>query len=62
MKNEEIKDKIEQLVTAIGATGELLGATRDSLTRNGFTREEAVDICAKMLVGIMTNNGGAKND
>lgn len=58
MKNEEIKEKIEQLVTAIGATGELLGATRDSLTRNGFTREEAVDICAKLLVGVMTNNGG----
>lgn len=62
MENEEIQEKIEQLVTAIGATGELLGATRDSLTRNGFTREEAVDICAKLLVGIITNNGGAKND
>ena len=57
MSKDDINAKINGLVIAIGAAGELLGATRDSLLRNGFTREEAVDICAKMLLNMMKTKG-----
>ena len=60
MSNKEVEKKIEEVITSVGATGELLGVMRDALIKNGFTREEAVDICAKMIVGMLNNAGGAK--
>jgi len=60
MDQDEIKKKIDQLVTSIGATGEFLGVLRESLINNGFTRAEAVYICAQVLTGIMTGIKGGE--
>lgn len=38
-------DKLSELLTAIRAVAELMGVYRDSLMQNGFTREEAVELC-----------------
>lgn len=61
---QKIKQKIEELLVGVGAIGEFLGVIRDSLINNGkFTREEAVDMCTKLLLEIIvssTNNGEAQ--
>lgn len=62
MDNEDIKKKIEELVTALGATGEFLGTLRESLIAGGFSRSEAIYMCSNVLVGIITNIKGEKND
>lgn len=59
MGNKEIENKITEMITAIGAMGEFLGCTRDMLIKNGFTREEAVAMCATMLSNIVL---GAKQE
>ena len=51
--NEEIKNKIESLVTGIGATAEFLGVMRKALEANGFTREESVDMCTELLLAMI---------
>jgi hypothetical protein len=60
---KKIKQKIEELLVAVGGIGEFLGVIRDSLITNGkFTREEAVEMCAGLLRDLIlssTNNGGA---
>jgi hypothetical protein len=60
---KKIKQKIEELLVAVGGIGEFLGVIRDSLIANGkFTREEAVEMCAGLLRDLIlssTNNGGA---
>ena len=48
--NEEVKKRIEQLVTGIGATAEFLGVMRKALEANGFTREESVGMCTELLL------------
>lgn len=58
----EIKKKIEEMVTALGATGEFLGALRESLLLAGFSRQEAVYMCLNVLVGIITKLKGDNND
>ena len=62
MENDDIKKKIEELVTALGATGEFLGTLRESLIAAGFTRSEAVYMCSNTLVGIIRNMKGDSND
>lgn len=62
MENDDIKKKIEELVTALGATGEFLGTLRESLIAAGFTRSEAVYMCSNTLVGIIRNVKGDNND
>ena len=37
--------EIENIVDAVGALGEILGVYRDSLLKNGFTRNEAIVLC-----------------
>lgn len=60
MDQDEIKKKIDELVTSIGATGELLGALRITLINNGFARDEAVYMCAQVLIGMTTGNKGGE--
>ena len=55
---DEINKRIESLVTGIGVTGEFLGLLRKSLETNGFTREEAVGMCTKILLETLINNRG----
>lgn len=62
MDNDDIKKKIEELVTALGATGEFLGTLRESLIAAGFTRSEAIYMCSNTLVGIIRNTKGDSND
>lgn len=54
--DDETKKKIESLQISIGATAELLGFMRSQLITNGFTKEEAVGLCAVMLLKIITSN------
>ena len=51
---EEIKKKIDDLITALGATAEFLGTLRESLLLAGFSRQEAIYMCSNVLVGIIT--------
>lgn len=59
---KDVKKKIEDLITALGCTGEFLGGIRDSLMMAGFSRQEAVYMCSNLLVGIITKNKGDSND
>lgn len=49
-----IKTQIENLMLAVGATGEFLGYMRESLMKNGFSREEAVGMCNIALAKLLT--------
>ena len=49
-------NEIESLITSIGALAEALGVFRDTLTKNGFSREEAMFLCAKFLDTMHRNN------
>ena len=61
--SEEAKRKIEEMITAVGAMGELLGEEREAFMRNGFTREEAVSLCAVILrCSFDQKYGGDSND
>ena len=62
MVSDDVKRQIEDFVTAIGATGEFLGAMRKTLMENGFTREEACSMCSNLLVSIIKNDKGEKHD
>lgn len=37
-------DMLNDLITGIGAIGEIAGLLRDNLIKNGFTRKEACEI------------------
>ena len=58
MDQKEIEQKIEELVLGIGATCEFLATLRDMLMKKNFTREEAVQICSDVMVGIITKGQG----
>ncbi len=47
-------DKLSELLTAIRAVAELMGVYRDSLMQNGFTREEAVELCKTYTFALVT--------
>ena len=61
MDKEKIEREINNLLTAIGAMGEYLGMLRGVLMKNGFTREEAVAMCAQAMVA-MTTGGNKKEE
>lgn len=46
---------IEDALNAVGAMGELAGVMLKTLTNNGFTRQEAVEIVAKYLIALLTS-------
>ena len=47
-------DKLSELLTAIRAVAELMGVYRDGLMQNGFTREEAVELCKTYTFALVT--------
>ena len=51
--------KVEEFVNAIGAMSEMVGIMREHLMRNGFTREEAVDIVKAYIIAVMTGDSGS---
>ena len=47
--SEDAKKKVAEMIAAIGAFGEILGETRRSFERNGFTRDESIALCIEVL-------------
>lgn len=44
-----MNEKVDTLITGLKATAEILSVFRDSLTEQGFTRKEAVQLCGTYL-------------
>lgn len=57
-----MKNKTEELVTAIGAMAESLGFFRKELERSGFDREESIMLCNTYLRTLLTQNGGGRDE
>lgn len=57
-----IEEKINQLITGIGAMAEFIGIMRNSLMANGFTREEAVAMCTAAMIAMITPNNKEKDE
>lgn len=55
-----MKDPLTGFIEAIGGMAEMVGLLRDSLLKNGFTREEAVSMAGECLTAIILNAGGKK--
>ena len=47
---------VDKFLTSLGALAESMGVFRDNLIENGFTREEAVGLCAEMLANLFHRN------
>ncbi len=56
--SEETKRKLEEMLTAMGALGEVLGEQREAFIRNGFTRSEAVYLCGEVIKASWAANSG----
>lgn len=48
-------DAVEQMITAINALAEMMGEYRDGLIRNGFTRNEAIEMCKEYTKTVLGN-------
>lgn len=59
--SEETKRKLDEMLTAIGALGEVLGSQREAFMRNGFTRWEAVYLCGELMKTSFSANTGRDN-
>lgn len=42
-----------EMVTALGAMGEILAVLRDSLIKSGFTKKESIEMCKALLINFM---------
>lgn len=49
-------NELDKLITSIGALAEWMGVFRNALIDNGFTREEAVGLCAEILANQLHRN------
>jgi len=49
-------NEVEKFLTSLGALAEALGSFRDNLMKNGFSRDEAVGLCAEMLSNLFNRN------
>ena len=47
-----MNNNVDKFVTGMGALAEALGVFRDGLIKNGFTREEALGLCAEFMAMI----------
>lgn len=47
---------LNQFITSMGALAESMGVFRDVLMKSGFSREEAVSLCAEMLANLFNRN------
>lgn len=57
----EGNNSLKDLIMATGALCEMAGLLRDNLIRNGFTREEAVNIAGSYVVAVATGNISVEN-
>lgn len=48
------KNEMKELLSAVTTIAIMAGTLRDRLMSNDFTREEAVKICEKVIVGLTT--------
>lgn len=48
-------DNLNSLINGIGAFGEVAGILVTSLTKNGFTRSEAVSMTKDILIKLITS-------
>ena len=48
------KDELKELLSAISTIAIVAATLRDRLILNDFTREEAVKVCEKVVVSMMT--------
>lgn len=55
--SDELHDAIEAMMTAMGAACEMSGFLFSQLLKQGFTREEAMPIVEKYLLGMLTTKG-----
>lgn len=56
-------DDMNQFIEATGVLCEISSVMRDMLIKNGYTRDEAVDISGKYLIySFMKATGGKTND
>jgi len=60
MENKDINKQINDLILSVGVMGEFMRITRDSLIKNGFTRDEAVMICSNLLTTLITSGANGK--
>lgn len=60
--NDELNEAINGMTAAMGAACELTGFLFQQLIKNGFTREEAMQMATKYLMGMISNRGKADND
>lgn len=60
--NEEARQKLEAITTALGAMCEMVGFLREQLMNNGFTRDEAVNMCCEVLVEMVLPNANREED
>jgi len=51
--DDEIKDQLNDVINALGATCEIVGFLKTTLEKNGFTHEEAVMMATKVLVELV---------
>jgi hypothetical protein len=59
---EEMNNKTEEVVTAIGAIAESLGVFLKELERSGFDRGESISLCNTYLRTLLTQNNGGQNE
>lgn len=56
-----MSNKAQELINALGAMAETSGILLTQLVKNGFTRDEAVDMCKTYLAAAITRNSGGNN-
>lgn len=53
------EDKVNGLLTGLGALAESLGFFYDCLIEEGFDREQAMLFCGMYLTSVVTQSGGS---
>ena len=61
-EQKKIKEQIDLLMLGFGALCEFLGYMREQLTKNGFSREEAIAMCTVAMTSMITPKKGNEND
>lgn len=57
-----MNDKVEELITAVGAIAESLGVLLKELERSGFDRGESIALCNTYLRTLLENNNGGQKE
>lgn len=56
------EEKIRELMMGIGSIAEVCGVMFKELLRNGFTREEAVQLTEVFLTSVIMTSGSGKDE